>query len=137
MRNLTATLCLTIAVLLGSAGVSWSADYNKGKFYIWFVVSFDIREDKTSITTDYSTFYTEEDCKKELMKGLMDQTSFIASELRISGNYTVRQHSIGKGITLTKKYDGGGRQEVTCIDKNLTDPITYDNWVKAVKRQSK
>jgi TPR repeat protein len=30
MRNLTATLCLTIAVLLGSAGMSWSADYQKG-----------------------------------------------------------------------------------------------------------
>ena len=30
MRTLTATLCLTIAVLLGSAGVSWSADYQKG-----------------------------------------------------------------------------------------------------------
>jgi hypothetical protein len=26
MRNLTATLCLTIAVLVGSAGVSWSAE---------------------------------------------------------------------------------------------------------------
>jgi len=31
MRNLTATLCLTIAVLLGSAGVGWSADFQKGK----------------------------------------------------------------------------------------------------------
>ena len=30
MRNLTATLCLTIAVLLGSAGVSESADLQKG-----------------------------------------------------------------------------------------------------------
>ena len=30
MRNLTITLCLTLAVLLGSAGVSWSADYQKG-----------------------------------------------------------------------------------------------------------
>ena len=30
MKNLTATLCLTIAVLLGSAGVSWSADLQKG-----------------------------------------------------------------------------------------------------------
>jgi len=30
MRTLTATLCLTIAVLLGSAGVSWSADLQKG-----------------------------------------------------------------------------------------------------------
>ena len=30
MRNLTATICLTIAVLLGSAGVSWSADFQKG-----------------------------------------------------------------------------------------------------------
>ena len=30
MRNLTATTCLTIAVLLGSAGVSWSADFQKG-----------------------------------------------------------------------------------------------------------
>jgi TPR repeat protein len=27
---LTVTICLTIAVLLGSAGVSWSADYHKG-----------------------------------------------------------------------------------------------------------
>ena len=30
MRKLTATLCLTIAVLLGSAGMSASADYQKG-----------------------------------------------------------------------------------------------------------
>ena len=30
MRNLTATLCLTIAVLLGSIGVSWSGDFQKG-----------------------------------------------------------------------------------------------------------
>ena len=30
MRNLTAILCLTIAVLLGSAGISWSADFQKG-----------------------------------------------------------------------------------------------------------
>ena len=30
MRKLTATLCLSIAVLLGSAGVSESADFQKG-----------------------------------------------------------------------------------------------------------
>ncbi len=30
MRNLTATLCLTLAVLVGSAGVSASADYQNG-----------------------------------------------------------------------------------------------------------
>ena len=30
MRNLTATICLTVAVLLGSVGVSWSADFQKG-----------------------------------------------------------------------------------------------------------
>ena len=30
MKHLTATLCLTIAVLLGSMGVSWSGDYEKG-----------------------------------------------------------------------------------------------------------
>ena len=30
MRNLTATICLTIAVLLGSAGVSWGAEPIKG-----------------------------------------------------------------------------------------------------------
>ena len=30
MRNLIATLCLTIAVLLGSAGMSWGADFQKG-----------------------------------------------------------------------------------------------------------
>jgi len=31
MRNLTATLCLILAVLLGSAGMSESADLQKGK----------------------------------------------------------------------------------------------------------
>ena len=30
MRRLTAILCLTLAVLLGSTGVSWSADLEKG-----------------------------------------------------------------------------------------------------------
>ena len=30
MKHLTATICLTIAVLLGSVGVSWSADFQKG-----------------------------------------------------------------------------------------------------------
>ncbi len=30
MKRLTATICLTIVVLLGSTGVSWSADYQKG-----------------------------------------------------------------------------------------------------------
>ena len=30
MKNLTATLCLTIAVLLGSVGMSARADYQKG-----------------------------------------------------------------------------------------------------------
>jgi TPR repeat protein len=30
MRNLTATICLTLAMLLGSAGMSWSADFQKG-----------------------------------------------------------------------------------------------------------
>jgi uncharacterized protein len=31
MRKLTATLCLTIDVLLGSAGMSWGADFQRGK----------------------------------------------------------------------------------------------------------
>ena len=35
MRNLTATLCLTIAVLLGSVGVSWSAEPIKGFCLSW------------------------------------------------------------------------------------------------------
>ena len=30
MENLTATICLTLAVLLGSAGEGWSADFQKG-----------------------------------------------------------------------------------------------------------
>ena len=30
MRNLTATICLAVALLLGSAGVSWSQDFQKG-----------------------------------------------------------------------------------------------------------
>ena len=31
MKKLTATFCLTIAVLLGSVGVSWSADFDRGR----------------------------------------------------------------------------------------------------------
>jgi len=30
MKNLTRTICLTLAILLGSTGTSWSADYEKG-----------------------------------------------------------------------------------------------------------
>ena len=30
MKKLTITICLTLAVLLGSVGVSWSADFQKG-----------------------------------------------------------------------------------------------------------
>jgi len=30
MKNLTRTICLTLAVLLGSVGTSWGADYDKG-----------------------------------------------------------------------------------------------------------
>jgi hypothetical protein len=30
MKTLFTTICLTIAVLLGSAGVSWSGDFQKG-----------------------------------------------------------------------------------------------------------
>ena len=30
MKNLPLTICLTLAVLLGSAGTSWGADFNKG-----------------------------------------------------------------------------------------------------------
>ena len=30
MRNLTATICLAVALLFGSAGVSWSQDFQKG-----------------------------------------------------------------------------------------------------------
>ena len=30
MRNLTATICLAVALLLGSSGVSWSQDFGKG-----------------------------------------------------------------------------------------------------------
>ena len=30
MKNLTVTICLSLAVLLGSTGTSWGADFNKG-----------------------------------------------------------------------------------------------------------
>jgi TPR repeat protein len=30
MKNLTLTICLTLAVLLGSTGTSWGADFQKG-----------------------------------------------------------------------------------------------------------
>jgi hypothetical protein len=34
MKNLTATICQTIAVLLGSAGVSWGADFQKDVMHL-------------------------------------------------------------------------------------------------------
>ena len=30
MKHLTRTICLTLAILLGSMGTSWGADFNKG-----------------------------------------------------------------------------------------------------------
>jgi hypothetical protein len=30
MKNITAIICLSLVVLVGSAGVSWSADFQKG-----------------------------------------------------------------------------------------------------------
>ena len=30
MKRMTATICLTLALLLGSAGLSWGADFKKG-----------------------------------------------------------------------------------------------------------
>jgi len=30
MRNLTAIICLAVALLIGNAGVAWSADFQKG-----------------------------------------------------------------------------------------------------------
>ena len=30
MKNLTAIICLAVALLLGNAGVSWSQDFQKG-----------------------------------------------------------------------------------------------------------
>ena len=30
MRNLTAALCLAVALLMGGTGISWGADYQKG-----------------------------------------------------------------------------------------------------------
>jgi len=30
MKNLTVTICLAVALLLGSTGVSWSQDFHKG-----------------------------------------------------------------------------------------------------------
>ena len=30
MKNLTRTICFTLAILLGGAGTSWGADYQKG-----------------------------------------------------------------------------------------------------------
>jgi hypothetical protein len=30
MKNLTSTICLAVALLLGSVGVSWSQDFQKG-----------------------------------------------------------------------------------------------------------
>jgi hypothetical protein len=34
MKNLTATICLTLAVLLGNVGLSWSADMTKKKMEV-------------------------------------------------------------------------------------------------------
>ena len=43
MKNLAATFCLTIAVLLGNAGVSWSADFQTG------VAAYERRDYETAL----------------------------------------------------------------------------------------
>jgi len=55
MRNLTATICLTIAVLLGSAGVSASAEFStrtlKGiSFSVEKVQEYLVKKNCTSFT---------------------------------------------------------------------------------------
>ena len=67
MRNLTATICLTVAVLLGSAGVSWSAEKNDVEFQtIEFQDGVDAAESKAIseslgefITANFNSYLTD------------------------------------------------------------------------------
>jgi len=67
MRNVTATICLTLAVLLGSVGMSWSADKKDIQFQkIEFRDGLDAKESKAiseslteHITESFKLFFTE------------------------------------------------------------------------------
>jgi hypothetical protein len=89
MRNLIATICLTVALLLGSVGVSWSQDWLKGlaeqgnafaqshlKNIKTRLVSKGIDEclykEVTKITGPESKKIVEKHCRKKLEKKSLD-----------------------------------------------------------------
>jgi TPR repeat protein len=64
MRNLTATLCLTLAVLLGSAGISVSQDYQKG-------VDAHNREDYATALREFTPLAEQGNAAAQYNLGLM------------------------------------------------------------------
>jgi len=75
MRKLTATICLTIAVLFGSAGVSWGADKSGGdkaakKLITTLVLVRDLKQLTTYKSSRNSRSATEEEYKPISSSGL-------------------------------------------------------------------
>ena len=134
MKKLTLILTLLFSTVMFSSPSY--AEWENKNYYIWFVVALHINKNFTSVVSDYKTFYTEKDCKNELMKGLTNPKSAIASELSINGEYTVKQHRVGNGITLLQK-NNTRHHEVTCMSKNLTSAMNFDDWKKEVKKNYK
>jgi uncharacterized protein len=64
MGNLTAIFCLTIALLLGSAGVSWSADFEKG------VSAYDVGDYATALR-EWTPLAEQGDAGAQHVLGLM------------------------------------------------------------------
>ena len=64
MKRLTATICLTITVLLGSAGVSWSADLQKG----WTAYE---REGYATVVRDWTPLAKQGDAHVRYLLGSM------------------------------------------------------------------
>jgi hypothetical protein len=88
MRNLTATICLTIAVLLGSFGVSWSLE-NRVELSCQHVVTHFLRTHKSEKGTP----------DKESLTILTD------SKVVIGGGKYFPYNEKGNNIYWTGKYD--------------------------------
>ena len=75
MRNLTATLCLTLAVLLGSSGVCWSADLQKGRDAYK-------REDYATALKEWTPLAEQGDADAQYNLGFMYRIRFCVPLLR-------------------------------------------------------
>ena len=73
MKNLTATICLAFALLLGSSGVSWSQDFQKG-------VTAAQSGDFATALREWTPFAKQGDADVQFRLGLMHDKGYGVSQ---------------------------------------------------------